>query len=72
MSNYVCFFISHCGYAEGCTHFQSECMWLGKYRLFYVVFTRCFSVSLMGGWLNESFGQRLRYQKEWFGLEMMG
>lgn len=43
-------------------------MWSEKYRLFYVAFSLCFSVSLVGGWLNESFGQRLRYQKEWFGL----
>lgn len=43
-------------------------MWSEKYRLFYVAFALCFTVSLVGGWLNESFGQRLRYQKEWFGL----
>lgn len=42
-------------------------MWSEKYSLFYVAFALCFSVSLVGGWLNESFGQRLRYQKEWFG-----
>lgn len=42
-------------------------MRLEKYRLFYVAFVLCFSVSLVGGWLNESFGQRLRYQKVWFG-----
>lgn len=44
-------------------------MWLEKYRLFYVALALCFSVSLVGGWLNESFGQRLRYQRERFGLE---
>ena len=39
-------------------------MRLEKYRLFYVALALCFSVSLVGGWLNESFGQRLRYQRE--------
>lgn len=42
-------------------------MWLEKYRLFNVAFALCCSVALVGGWMNESFGQRLRYQKERFG-----
>lgn len=41
---------------------------LEKYRLFYVALTLCFSVSFVGGWLNESFGLGLSYQKLWFGL----
>lgn len=41
---------------------------LEKYRLFYVALTLCFTVSFVGGWLNESFGLGLRYQKLWFGL----
>lgn len=47
-------------------------MWLEKYRVFYVVFALCFTVSFVGGWLNESFGQRLRYQKQRFGLGVGG
>lgn len=43
-------------------------MWLEKYRVFHVAFALCLSVSLVGGWLNESFGQRLKYQKQWFGF----
>lgn len=42
-------------------------VWLEKYRLFYVALTLCFTVSFVGGWLNESFGLGLRYQKLWFG-----
>lgn len=42
-------------------------VWLEKYRLFYVALTLCFTVSFVGGWLNESFGLGLRYQKPWFG-----
>lgn len=71
MSKYacVCVFVLCCG----CAHTLCVCvglrgMWLEKYRVFYVVFALCFTVSLVGGWLNESFGQRLRYQKQRFGL----
>ncbi len=72
------FLVLYCGYAQGrtklpeCACVGLLCMWLQKYRLFYVAFALCFSVSLVGGWLNESFGQRLRYQKEWFGLGVRG
>lgn len=45
---------------------------LEKYRLFYVALTLCFTVSFVGGWLNESFGLGLRYQKLWFGLGLGG
>lgn len=38
------------------------CMWLEKYRPFYVALGLCFSFSLVGGWLNESLGHRLMYQ----------
>lgn len=78
------FLVSYCGHASGCSKLNRVCVcactfvgvWLSvckgmrseKYRLFYVAFALCFSVSLVGGWLNESFGQRLRYQKEWFGF----
>lgn len=70
----VCLFL-YCGHASVCMLcacvFLLLCvcksMRLEKYRLFYVAFVLCFSVSLVGGWLNESFGQRLRYQKVWFG-----
>lgn len=47
-------------------------MWSEKYRLFDVALALCFSVSLVGGWLNESFGERLRYQNAWFGLGVGG
>lgn len=47
-------------------------MRLEKYRLFYVALTLCFTVSFVGGWLNESFGLGLRYQKLWFGLRLGG
>lgn len=61
-----------CGYAQTlchmCVYVGLQGVWLEKYRLFYVVFALCFTVSLVGGWLNESFGRRLRYQKQRFGL----
>lgn len=47
-------------------------VWLEKYRLFYVALTLCFTVSFVGGWLNESFGLGLSYQKLWFGLGLGG
>lgn len=47
-------------------------VWLEKYRLFYVALTLCFTVSFVGGWLNESFGLGLRYQKPWFGPGLGG
>lgn len=42
---------------------------LEKQRVFHVAFALCLSVSLVGGWLNESCGQRLRYKKLWFGFQ---
>lgn len=45
---------------------------LEKYRLFYVALTLCFTLSFVGGWLNESFGLGLRYQKLWYGLGLGG
>lgn len=55
-----------------CVHVGLLGMRLEKYRVFYVVFALCFTVSFVGGWLNESFGQRLRYQKQRFGLGEAG
>lgn len=72
----VCFFVFlYCGYAQTlsvCVCVGLLGMWLEKYRVFYVVFALCFTVSFVGGWLNESFGQRLRYQKQRFGLGVGG
>lgn len=72
----MCFF---CFVLWVCTNLECVCvcvgllgMWLEKYRVFYVVFALCFTVSFVGGWLNESFGQRLRYQKQRFGLGVGG
>lgn len=78
LDEYMSVFFLCCRRASGCTKLAVcvcvsllECvcksMWSEKYRLFYVAFVLCFSVSLVGGWLNESFGQRLKYQKVWFG-----
>lgn len=69
----MCFFVLYCGYAQTfgvcvCVHVGLLGMRLEKYGVFYVVFALCFTVSFVGGWLNESFGQRLRYQKQRFGL----
>lgn len=70
MSKYVFF----CFVLWVCTNFQCVFVHVGllgmrleKYRVFYVVFALCFTVSLVGGWLTESFGQRLRYQEQRFG-----
>lgn len=57
--------------AEGPTGPRSGRMRLEKYEPFYIAFTRRFRVALMGGWLNESSGQRQRYHKERFGSETM-
>lgn len=64
LSKYYTFVLFFCfGYA-GCMKLK-DCvwkgMWLEKHWLFCVAFALCFSFSLLGGWLNESFGQRLRY-----------
>lgn len=38
------------------------CMWLEKYRPFYVALALCLSFSLVGGLLNESLGHRVMSQ----------
>lgn len=67
MNKCVCVFL----FCPVCVCVGLQGMWLEKYRVFYVVFALCFTVSLVGGWLNESFGQRLRYQKQRFGLAVV-
>lgn len=67
----VCFFCFVLWVCTRCVCVGLQGMWLEKYRVFYVVFALCFTVSLVGGWLNESFGQRLRYQKQRFGLAVL-
>lgn len=48
-----------------------EGVWSEKHGLFYVAFTLCFSVSIVGGWLNESFWMEAEVSERvvWLGGE---